>query len=390
LDLEAIKNEYKVNRNSVMPIVNGLRRTCENGYGEYVHYGATTQDVIDTGEVLEIKQMLAICYRDLRKVEAVLIVIAEKHCETAMIGRTHGQYAIPFTFGLKVAVWIKEVRRHIERIKFLKSHVLIGQLSGAVGTKAAFGSEAGEISKKVLNKLGLDEDTVSWHTSRDNINEVCACFTMITGTAAKIANEVFQLGRTDIMELKESSKKTMSSSTMPHKSNPVLCERVVVLFKHVRALLGVTLESMVHENERDPRSLWAEWLAFPQISIYTGTALNYIITILEGMEVNTENMKSNLYKFKDFVVSEYLQFKLGQSIGKMNAQEKLHQLIQSSQEQGISLKELLKNDLEVSNYFSENDFDVIDHPEQYIGQAKEMVQTVLTDIKEKRKMEPEI
>lgn len=380
LDLEAVKKSYEVAQNSVLPIVKGLRNACSKGYGEFIHYGVTTQDIVDTGQVLELKQVLVIVQRDLAKIEIILMEIAQKHCETPMIGRTHGQYALPITFGLKVAVWITEIRRHIERIKSLTPRVLVGQLSGAVGTRAALGQKAMEVSKRTLDKLGLNEQIIAWHTARDNIAEVCACFTMVTGTLAKIANEIFLLGRTDIREVKESpaAPNTMSSSTMPHKSNPVVSERIVVLFKHVRALLGIAMESMLHENERDPRSLWAEWLAFPQLAIYTGKALNYTIELLNGLEVYPQVMKKNLYRFGDFISSEYLLFKLGESIGKINAQEKLHQLVQLAKEQEITLKEALAKS-EVADCFTKDDFDVLEHPEWYIGQAKSMVEMVLAD-----------
>lgn len=389
LNIEEIKNEYKINRNSLMPILKGLRKACRNGYGEYVHYGATTQDIIDTGQILEIKEMLSIVYRDLREIESILVDLAKKHLHTPMIGRTHSQHAIPITFSLKVSVWIKEIRRHIQRVKSLSSRVLIGQLSGAVGTMAAFGENAEQVIKDTLNHIGLQSSNVSWHTARDNIAEVSTCFCMAVSTVAKIANEIFQLGKTETLELREplAKTKTTGSSTMPHKRNPVLCERIIVLSKHVRALSNVVMETMMHENERDPRSLWSEWLSIPQLSIYTGAALKYAIDILKGLEVYPEKMKANLYKYGDFAASEQVLFKLGECMGKMRAQERLHHAIQQAERQGISFKKALANDPEIIKHLNEDDLDIIEHPEQYIGNAVNIVTSVLKEHKKLRDIE---
>jgi len=387
LNIEEIKDEYKINRNSLLPILKGLRNACSNGYGEYVHYGATTQDIIDTGQILEIKEMLSIVYRDLREIESILIDLAEKHLHTPMIGRTHSQHALPITFSLKVSVWMKEIRRHIQRTKSLSSRVLIGQLSGAVGTMAAFGENAEQLVKDTLNRIGLQSSNVSWHTARDNIVEVSTCFCMAVCTVAKIANEIFQLGKTETLELREPPTKTMGSSTMPHKRNPVLSERIIVLSKHVRALSSLVMETMMHENERDPRSLWAEWLSIPQLSIYTGTALKYAIDILKGLEVCPGKMKENLYKYGGFAVSERVLFKLGEYMGKMHAQEKLHNAIQQAENKGISFKKALADDPEIMKYLNEYDLDIIEHPEQYIGNAVNTATSVLKELKKIRGVE---
>ncbi len=391
IDIEAIHAEYESNRNSLLPVLMGLRRACGTKHGEYVHYGATTQDIVDTGQVMEIKQSMRIFYRDLRKLEEILLVTAKEHIDTAMIGRSHSQHGLPITYGLKVSVWMTEIRRHIERIKSLAGRVLIGQLSGAVGTMAAYGDKAWIIRSETLKKLGLKTSQNSWHTSRDNIAEVSHCFAMIATTMAKMANEVFQLGKTEVLELRESTsgKKTMSSSAMPHKRNPVLCERIVVMSKHVRALSCVVLEAMDQENERDPRSLWSEWLAIPQLAIYTGTALHYSINVFQNLEIDIERMRKNLKTYGEMVVSEYLLYALAPYIGKMNAQEKLHKLIRMAEKDKMSFKEILIQDREVGKYIKDKDIHVLDHPELYTGHAKNIVNAVIHDIEHARKNESE-
>jgi len=390
LDLVEVAKEYQRSRNSLMPIVNGLRKACDKGFGEYVHYGVTTQDVLDTAQILELKDALKIVYRDLRKFEAILVDLSQHHRDTPMVGRTHGQQALPITFGLKTAIWAGEIRRHIDRMLSLPARVLVGQLSGAVGTMAALGPKAPEVAAKTLSRLGLGCAPASWHTSRDNIAETGSCFAMLAGTFEKIANEIFQLGKTELFELREASpQKAMSSSTMPHKRNPVICQRVAVLAKHIRSLSGVIVESMAHEHERDARCLWAEWLAVPQISIYTGTMIHYLLGVMEQLEVNVERMAENLRMQKDSVVSEWLLFRLGTEMGKMRAQKKLFDLFEQISASNMTMKEILQGDSEIETLLSPDDYDMLDHPERYIGHAGNIVETILAEIESKRQNDPQ-
>lgn len=388
LDVAAIRADYAVSRNSVMPVLKALRQACGDDHGEYVHYGATTQDVIDTGEVLEIKEALRIVQRDLGEIEDHLLRLSREYRDTPMIGRTHSQQALPITLGAKTAVWLAEVDRHSERIESLNGRVLVGQLGGAVGTMAALGDRAEEVKRYTLERLGLHSSPEPWHTARDNVAEMCACLAMIATTAAKIANEIVLLGRTEIGELREppAGRKTASSSTMPHKRNPVLCERIVVLATHTRALSSVVMDAVMHENERDPRSLWAEWLAVPQIAIYTGTALDYMKAILADLEIFPQRMLANLHLHKEMVASEWLLFRLGKKIGKMHAQEVLQAAIQRATEQGRPLTDVLRADAELGPLLEDKDLAVAAAPENYLGHAVDVVDAVVAAVEKRREI----
>ncbi len=391
IDLSYVHQEYQLSRNSLVPLLKGLRKACGKVHGEFVHYGATTQDILDTAQILELKETFAILYRDLRNLEHYLLEITECHQNTPMIARTHGQQALPITFGLKTAVWLSETRRHIERIKQLYPRILTGQLSGAVGTMAAFGPKALAVVEQTLTRLGLKHSPASWHTSRDTIAETAAFFSILSGTLEKIANEIFQLGKNEISELHEPlPSKAISSSTMPHKRNPVLCQRISVLARHARSLTSVVFDSMVHEHERDARALWSEWLAMPQIAIYTATALSFLTNIMGGLEVNLEKMKENLYLQKEMVISEWLLFHMSQKIGKMRAQEKIHTLLQLATAKNISLKEILAGDQEVGPLFGKDALEMFDHPERYIGNSIEIITAVLHEVTTKRQNDPEV
>ncbi len=391
IDLDSVRQGYSKSRNSVVPLLGGLRRACKDGHGEYVHYGATTQDVLDTGQILALKEMLAILYRDLRQMEKVCLKLAQEHRTTPMAARTHGQQALPTTFGLKIAVWITEIRRHIERVKKLDDLICYGQLSGAVGTYAALGPQGLEVAEETMRLLGLRHHPLSWHTSRDKIAELASDFALLVMSMAKVANEIFQLQKTEINELWEPSLSgALSSSTMPHKRNPVICQRVVALAKHVRALAGTVMESTAHEHERDPRCLWAEWLAIPQLCIYTGSTLRSMLDVLSGLTVRTDQMLANLYQQKDLISTEWLLFQLSKTLGKNKALEKLHSLAVLATEKNISLKEVVLADSEIGSLFSPEDLDPLDHPEQYIGHAVEIVDRTIAEICRQRQNDSDI
>jgi adenylosuccinate lyase len=390
LDLEQIRAEYLVSRNSLLPVLKALRQACAGDCGQYVHFGATTQDVLDTAQVLELRESLQIIYRDLRRLEELLLALSSRHRHTPMIGRTHGQQALPITFGLKAVTWASEVRRHLERLKGLYPRALVGQLSGAVGTMAALGPNGREVAKRTMALLGLAWRPPGWHTSRDNMAEAASLFALLAGTLEKIANEIFLLGKTEVGELAESPPAGPMSSTMPHKQNPVACQRVAVLARQIRALAGSVVECMAHEHERDPRLLWSEWLAMPQICMYTGTAAGYLVQILQGLTVLEGNMRKNLYLHKELVMSEWLLFRLAPVLGRGTAQDRLHVLLRRAGEENLRLRDLLAADQEIGPLLTDDDWEILAHPERYTGLAVELVEEVLAQITAQRRLDPEM
>ena len=386
LDIETIRRDYTTNRNSLTPIIKALRRVCEP-FGDYVHHGATTQDAIDTGQALELQSVLTLADRDLLLIEDMLLEMAAKYKNLPMVGRTHSQQALPISLGLKISVWLLEINRHRDRLRAIIPRALTGQLGGAVGTMAALGPKGREIARRTMDKLGLNASIVAWHTARDSSAEMATFFAILTASIAKIANEIFQLGKTEIMELREPEPagKSSGSSTMPHKRNPVLCERIVVLSSHIRALSQLVIESMLHENERDPRALWSEWLAMPQICIYTLTALHYLKSILQDLEVYPEKMMVNLHLHKDAIASEWLMFAFSPIIGRARAQAKITQCLKHSTATGRSLLDILTEDPELSACVEQLDTSMLDHPENYVGLASEIVDDTIREIISLRK-----
>ncbi len=391
LDLSQVAREYEQSRNSLMPVIKALKEVCDEGHCDYVHFGITTQDVLDTAQILEQKDAMAVIYRDIKKLEKLLIDMALHHRDTPMIGRTHGQQALPMTFGLKVSIWVAEIRRHIERLISLGPRLFTIQLSGAVGTMAALGSQARTVATLSAKKLGLSSGVPNWHTSRDTVAEAASTCGLLCSTFEKIASEIVQLSKTEIGELAESEPdKAQSSSTMPHKRNPVISQRIVVLSRHARALVNVVMDSMVHEHERDARALWSEWLAMPQIAIYTGTGLQYLISVIEDLEIRPTRMLENLYRQKDLVVSEWLLFRLAKKIGKTRAQEKLQTLIKLVEGGNKIFADILLEDEDIGPYIAEENLEYLEKPERYCGLAAEIVDDTISDVEARRQHDPEV
>lgn len=387
LDRELIAQGYRTSKNSLIPVLNALKAACRPESADWIHHGATTQDVLDTSQVLELKAAIAIIYRDLRQVTATLIDLVEHHAATPMVGRTHGQQALPITFGHKAAVWLAEMRRHIQRLKRLSPTISIGQLSGAAGTMAALGPQSRLVAAQTMAHLGLTAAPISWHTARDCQAETASLLAIIATSCQKIADEIYQLGRTEIGELTETGGG--KSSAMPHKSNPVRCQRITVLARHARALAGIVIESMAHEHERDPRALWSEWLAFPQLAIYTGTAVQYLSAVLTGLTVNTARMRDNLMLHREAILSEWLLSRLAARLGKAKARDLVAAISEQSRKEHTSIKKILASDEQLSSLLSPDELETLDHPERYCGMSETIALEIAAQARDEQAVDPD-
>jgi adenylosuccinate lyase len=295
LDLAAISEATRRTGHSTLGLIRGLQEVLPPEAREWVYYGATVQDLTDTWTALTMKRVGAAVWRDLRLVEAALLELAEQHRDTLMVGRTHGQPGAPITFGYKVAGWADEIRRHLHRLREGSDRWLVGQLGGAVGTLAFFGDRGLPLRRRFCALLGLADPGISWLSSRDRVEEFVHLLTLAASTVARMGNEIFELQRPEIGELREpASPEIVGSITMPHKRNPEMSEHLVTLSRLIRASAGVLLESIVQEHERDGRSWKAEWVAFPEVCLLTATALDLAHRILADLEVDAEAMRRNL------------------------------------------------------------------------------------------------
>ncbi len=327
--------------------------------------------------MLQIKAAAEIIFRDLGAIERTLRNLAQKHGSTLMAGRTHGQHALPLSFGFKVAVWLAEVRRHLQRWKQARSRILVGNLSGAVGTHAAMGTLGLEVQKGVMAELGLGEPEITWHPARDRVAEFVSLLASICATLGKIAKEIINLQKTEVGELAEPFVMgKVGSSTMPQKRNPHLCEAILALSKIVRYQAALALEGMVQEHERDMASWMAEWEIVPQACIYTSGALKHSLVILQDLVVNEQRMRTNLDLLRGLILAEPVMFALAAKVGHHAAHRIIYEIAMKAHEENLPFKDALLEDERVAKYLSPEKIDELLDPEKYTGLSKEIVDKI--------------
>ncbi len=364
------------------PLISMIRQfegLCDRPYGEYIHWGATTQDIMDTGLMLQIGEALQAVERDLDKLLAIAKSLARKHKHTIMSGRTHGQQGLPLTFGYKAAVWVDEISRHMVRLQEIKAKTNTGNLSGGVGTLASLGENAVEVRERFFAKLGLTNPKVTWHAARDRLSETVFLLAMIGSTFGKIANEIVQLQKTEVGELEEPFYHgKVGSSTMPQKRNPMACETVVAINSFLRQQTALITQSMMMENERDLRVWMIEWEVIPTSFKYVSAVLKHMEWVLRDLKVNEKQMEANLKLSKGLIMSEAVFMKLSQFVGHQKAHELVYDLAMSSYEKGILLADELKSSKEIRSHLTDKEIDELLSTKNYIGLSAYFIDKALS------------
>ena len=335
LDLATVAEQTRASGHSTLGLIRALHDVLPADVHPFVYVGATVQDLTDTWTALTLRTIGGLVWRDLRRVEELLLEMAERHRDTPMTGRTHGQPGAPITFGWKVASWADEVRRSLDRLREGAPRWLVGQLGGGVGTLAALGGSGLAIRARFCAELGLADPAISWLSARDRVAEVGLVLAGITGSLARIGLEVYELQRPEIGELSEPTRgELVGSITMPHKRNPELSEHLDTISRLARANAGVLLEGLVGAHERDGRSWKAEWVALPEVCLLTCTSLQLAVQLLAGLEVDEAAMRRNLDRL---VGSEQALALLTPRLGKHDAHAALHTALRA----GGALEDLL-------------------------------------------------
>lgn len=377
LNIDDIAKQGAQMKHSLMPTLVALQKQCGDA-GEFIHYGATTQDIVDTATMLQLKQAFAIIQRDARLLASEFCSVAKRHQHTPMVGRTHGMQALPTTFGFKVAVWLDEFIRHLTRLDEIKSRVLTGNINGAICTYASFGPSGPEVEKRTLDILGLTTPTIGWQSARDRFSEFASIAALISGTLGKIGNELYNLMRTEINEIEEPfSAGKIGSTTMPHKRNPAALEGLASLTAPVLKSASLIYESMHVEHERDAMSWRAEWIALPEICIYLSAQLQNAIAIMRGMTVNEARMRQNLAMQGGLLLSEKVMFELGKKLGKQTAHHVVYECAMQAYEQQRDFKETLRAHPQMDNSISDAELDAWLDPVNYLGSAPRKVEETI-------------
>jgi len=370
--VERVKAIEKEIKHDIASLVRALSEQCGSS-GAYVHLGATSYDIVDTANALQLKDAIAVLEKRLTEFKTILQKQAATHKATVMIGRTHGQHALPITLGFKFAVWGYEVNRHLQRLDECKKRALAGKVSGAVGTQAGLGEHAVEIQTLVMKRLGLSAAEISTQiVQRDRYAEVISIYAMIASSLENFATEIRELQRPEIAEVFESfeAKKQVGSSTMPHKQNPETCERVCGLARIVRSLAMPALEDMVTWHERDLTQSSAERFILPESSILLDYILNLMCNIVANLRVDSQRMLANMSATEGRAMSESVMMALvKKGVNRQEAHELLRQLTIKSAVEKKPFKQTLLEDKLVSKTLSEKEIESALDPKNYLGTA---------------------
>ena len=361
IDIQLLISQVALGGNTCIPLVKHLTEVVNKKNIEasgYVHFGATSQDVIDTATMLQTKKAVIIIQNDLQTVIQQLQILSKKHQKTPMIGRSFMQQARPITFGYKVDTWLDGLYRSKERLERILQDNFVVQLGGAVGNKSAFGANEDNISTELATILQLNNSKLSWHTQRDRIVEIATVLGILSGSISKIAKDISLMMQTEIAEIFESSEEGKGgSSTMPHKRNPVSCIAILANAQRIPNLVATMLSCMTQDHERATGQWHAEWETFSQIIQLTGGTLHQAVKLTNGLEVNALIMLKNLEVTNGLIFAETVSLALSKFIGKKEAHEFVEKSCREAINQRIHLREYLKNQSMIRQYF---DVDVLD------------------------------
>lgn len=374
--LSRIKEIEREIKHDVASLVRALAEACISS-GAYVHLGATSYDIVDTANALQMNEALTIILARLDEFENVLIQKAAKYKDTVMAGRTHGQHALPITLGFKFAVWMRTMARHNQRLQQCRDRLLAGKISGAVGTQAGLGEHAQDVQNLVMQRLGIRAAEISTQiVQRDRHAELVSVLAGLVSSLENSATEIRELQRPEIGELYEAFaiERQVGSSTMPQKHNPELCERVCGLSRIVRSLVVPALENVVTWHERDLTQSSAERFILPEAFILTDYVLFLMVGILKTLRVDEKRMLQNLNVTQGRMMSEAVMMALTKKgVSRQVAHELLRKLAIKSEMNGKPFREVLLVDKTVMKHLNMREIDMALKPENYLGTAKEQV-----------------
>jgi adenylosuccinate lyase len=363
----------------MMAMVKAIAEVCGES-GRWVHYGATSNDILDTATGLQLSQALGLIDEKLRLLLGVLLKRSAETKSLICIGRTHGQHGVPTTYGLRFAIWASEVGRHIERLGQLRPRVVVGQMTGAVGTQAALGPKAMEVQATMMDELGMGSVDVSNQViSRDRYAEYFMFCANVATTLDKIGIEIRSLQRTEIGEVEEAfGAQQVGSSTMPHKRNPIKSEQVCGLARIIRSSVEPALQNNTLWDERDLTNSSCERVLFPETSVLTDHCLRLMTTVLEGLVIKPEAIRRNLAFLHGINMAESVMIELTRKgMSRQDAHERIRSASMQALAEGRSLADVLGRDTEVLNYCTKNDIAALLNPDSYIGTAERQVERVI-------------
>ena len=377
VDKDRIEELVSETGHTAMSIIGAWKESFGDA-GEYIHWGATTQDILDTTVVLQLREALGIVVRDLESIDDGLAALAETHRDTPMIGRTHYVHAIPMTFGLKVAVWVDELARSLERLEEVKQRLLVGQFFGATGTLASIGETGIEVQRHLQDELDMPIPAVVWQPARDRFAEVLNALAIVASTLSKIATQVLFMHRPEVGEVEEGiTEGKVGSSTMPHKKNPRKSEGTVMLARLIRANAHAMTETMETVDERSATTWYAEFSLIPETFLFTSRLLSNVVEVIETIEVYPDRMAENIDIYGGLVASERVMMALADRVGRQTAHEIVYRDAMRAVDEGKDFTEVLLQDSRVTDELDVETIETLSDPREYVGTSGHFVDQVL-------------
>ncbi len=360
----------------IIALVQELRKQVSADVAPYIHWGATTQDIMDTACVLQLRGAIQIFGKRIRAIAGHLASLAEKYRATVLAGRTHSQQALPITFGLKAAGWLAPLIRHGERLAEIQSRLLVVQFGGAAGTLAALGGNGLAVMQALANELKLGTPAMPWHAQRDGFVEFGGWLSLVSGSLAKMAQDVILMAQTEVGEVGESAEEGRGgSSTMPQKSNPITSELIVAAARMNASLLAALHNAQIQEHERGTHGWQVEWLTLPQMVTLTGGALKHAADLTKNLQVDGAAMLANIYRAHDVILAEAAVFALAKALPRPQAEELVKKACAVAVSENQSLIDIVKQ--LAGDSATSIDWQALARPETYLGESDRIIDQVL-------------
>ncbi len=373
IDLEQLRGGVEQDGFPIIELVRWLRQRTGAPYADYVHFGATTQDILDTALVLQIRAALEEMAGQLLALIVQLAGLADRYRGTLMAGRTHSQQALPVTFGLKAAGWLAPLLRDRQRLDELKPRLLVVQLGGAAGTLAVFSARGMDIQSALAAELGLGVPLVPWHTQRDNLAELASWLSLVSGSLAKMAQDIILLAQSEVGELRESADPERgSSSAMPQKSNPITSELIVAMARLNAGHLAAMHQALINEHERGTHAWQLEWLALPQMFACTAAALKHALWLSQNIQVDERRMQANLQASNGRLLAEALAKAMAPSMGRAEAKKWVRAAARQAAAENRSLFEVAQARTDLAL-----DWENLQDEANYLGSADAFIDRVI-------------
>lgn len=377
VDIKRLQENVEKSSIPTIDLIKQLREAVDKEFAMYVHWGATSQDIMDTALILQLRSCIEHIEIMLQQVMCNLAKMADEHRHTLMAGRTHSQQALPIIFGAKVAGWIAPLLRHQQRLHEFKARLLVIQFGGAVGTLASLGSEGLIVRDKLAHELGLGVPNMPWHTQRDNLAEFASWLSLVTGNLAKMAQDIILMAQSEIAEVRESDDPSRGgSSTMPQKRNPIISEIIIAAARTNATLLSAVHQAMIQEHERATHGWQMEWLNLPQMVTLTAAALEKADSLATNLVVDVEQMQANVKASNGLMMAEAINLALAPLIGRTEAKRIIKVCVAETVQQNRHLVDIVRETVQV-----DIDWDALKDENNYLGVSETFIDRVIKQVK---------